>query len=113
MSQLRRDATLAEHPWQMSAGGAQLRVRVTPKSARDAVEGMEQTADGPAIKIRVRAVPADGEANAAAERLIAKWLGVPRSAVRLVAGGKSRVKTIAITGNPGDLEEKMWALVTG
>lgn len=84
--------------WRETADGLVVRVRLTPKASRDAVEGLEATAEGPAVKARVRAVPEDGAANAALERLIAGWLGVPRTAVGLVSGAKSRVKTVAVAG---------------
>jgi uncharacterized protein (TIGR00251 family) len=74
-------------------------VRLTPKSARDAVEGLEDFDGQTVLKARVRALPEDGKANAALEKLIAKWLGLPQSAVDVVQGGKSRVKQVAISGN--------------
>jgi len=89
----------AELPWRVAATGLVVRVRLTPKASRDAVEGLEPTADGPALKARVRAVPEDGAANAAIEKLIAAWLGVANSAVSLTAGGKSRVKTLLVAGD--------------
>jgi uncharacterized protein len=52
------------------------------------------------LKARVRAVPEAGRANAALEALIAAWLGVPRSTVSVIQGGKSRLKRVAITGDP-------------
>lgn len=93
-----------------------VRVRLTPKSSKDTIDGVETTAEGPALKARVRAVPADGEANAALIRLLADWLGVAKSGLRLVQGGKSRVKSIEITGNSKDIEarlaERLAALVS-
>lgn len=89
----------AKVPWRVAATGLVVRVRLTPKSSRDAVEGLEPTADGPALKARVRAVPEDGAANAAIEKLIAAWLGVAKGTVSLTAGGKSRVKTLVVTGD--------------
>jgi uncharacterized protein len=90
-------------PWREASTGVVLRVRLTPKSYRDAIEGVEATADGPAIKARVRAVPEDCAANAALEKLVASWLDVPRRDVSLVSGGKSRVKSLAIAGDPSAL----------
>jgi len=52
------------------------------------------------LKVRVRAVPEDGKANAAVEKLVAGWLGVPKSAVRVVTGGKTRLKGLEIEGPP-------------
>jgi uncharacterized protein YggU (UPF0235/DUF167 family) len=80
---------------------------LTPKSARDAVEGHTETADGSALQVRVRAVPEDGAANAALEGLIARWLDVPKTSVTLSAGKRSRVKTIAIWGAPAELEARI------
>lgn len=88
-----------DNPWRLADGGVILRVRVTPKSSKDAVEGIEATAEGPALKVRVRAVPEDGEANTAVEKLVAAWLGLPRRAVELVGGGKSRVKSLKVVGD--------------
>ena len=50
------------------------------------------------IKIAVTAPPVDGEANAAVIELLAKSLGVARSAVEVIAGASSRRKTIRIAG---------------
>lgn len=92
-----------EMPWRQTSEGVVLRVRLTPKASRDGVEGIEATAEGPAVKARVRAVPSDGEANSAVAKLVADWLDVPKSAVTLVSGGKSRIKSLAIRGEPARL----------
>lgn len=90
-------------PWRPARDGVVLRVRLTPKSSKDAVEGVMATAEGPAVQARVRAVPEKGEANAALERLVADWLGVPRGTVSVDAGAKSRVKSVHITGDAARL----------
>ena len=90
-------------PWRTVAGGLMVRVRLTPKSSADAVEGLCDTADGPALKARVRAVPADGKANEALVRLMADVLGVARTRVSLASGVTSRIKSVAIAGPAADL----------
>jgi uncharacterized protein len=85
-------------PWAGVPGGLRVRVRLTPKSQRDAVAGIEATALGPALKVYVRAAPEKGEANSALVRTVAAWLDVPKSTVEVIAGGKSRTKTLAIAG---------------
>jgi uncharacterized protein (TIGR00251 family) len=50
------------------------------------------------IKIAVTAPPVDGEANAAVIELVAKALGIAKSAVEVVAGASSRRKTLRIAG---------------
>lgn len=89
-----------EMPWRQTTEGVVLRVRLTPKASRDGVEGIEATAEGPAVKARVRAAPSDGEANSAVAKLVAEWLDVPKSTVTLISGGKSRIKSLAIRGEP-------------
>ena len=78
-------------------------MRVTPKSAREGIDGVVETAQGPALTVRVRAVAEKGEANRAVEMVVAGWLGVPKSSVAVTAGGKSRLKTVLVTGQPGRL----------
>ncbi|MGD9502903.1 MAG: DUF167 family protein, partial [Methyloceanibacter sp.] len=51
-----------------------LKVRLTPKSSRDAIEGLAEFGGETVLKARVRAVPEAGRANAALEKLIADWL---------------------------------------
>jgi uncharacterized protein (TIGR00251 family) len=67
-------------------------VRLTPRAARDEIAGWR---DG-VLLARVTAPPVEGKANAALERLLAGALGVPKSAVRVVGGERSRDKTVAV-----------------
>lgn len=79
--------------------GVALAVRLTPKSARDAVEGVEEFGGDPVLKARVRAVPENGRANAALEKLIADWLDVTRTSVSVIQGAKARIKIVAVDGS--------------
>lgn len=96
-----------DRPWSVHAEGVTVRVRVTPKSSRDAVEGIETTAQGAALKVRVRAVPDKGAANVAVAETLADWLDVPKSTVTLVSGSTARVKSLAIEGNGTDLAARL------
>jgi uncharacterized protein YggU (UPF0235/DUF167 family) len=50
----------------------------------------------------------DGRANDSLVRFLAKSVGVPPSAVRLVGGGNSRTKRIAIDGlDPCSLRQRL------
>ena len=82
------------------AGGVALSVRLTPKGGRDGIDGIELLADGrSALKVRVRAAPSEGEANAALIRLLAKAVGVPPRDVALSAGVTARIKRLTIAGD--------------
>jgi len=88
-----------------------LHVRLTPKSSRDALEGVETLADGQSVlKARVRAVPEDGKANDALIALVAKSLKTPASRIRLTSGATSRHKVLALEGDAAELSAKLEAL---
>ena len=79
-----------------------LTVRLTPKGGRDAIEGIDQMADGRSVvKARVRAAASEGEANAALVSLIARTLAVPPSRVTLIAGATARIKRLNVMGDTG------------
>jgi uncharacterized protein (TIGR00251 family) len=98
-------------PWRCAKDGLLLAVRVSPKASRDGIDGLAETPQGPAVQVRVRAVPDQGEANAAVAAVVARWLGVASSKVAVARGHKSRVKTLAIGGEPAALEALVAARV--
>jgi uncharacterized protein (TIGR00251 family) len=74
---------------------AVIAVRVTPRSSRDAIVGVDEAGE---LRVRVTAPPAEGAANAAVAKLVARELRVPKGAVRVVSGASSRHKRLAIDG---------------
>jgi uncharacterized protein (TIGR00251 family) len=76
-----------------------LAVRVTPKGGRDGCDGWAVDPSGrPYLKIRVSAVAAEGAANAAVAKFLAKALERPKSDVRIVSGETARLKMLEIEG---------------
>jgi uncharacterized protein (TIGR00251 family) len=74
-----------------------LSIRVTPRSARPGIGGWRQGPDGrEELEVRVAEAPADGAANAAVVKLLAKALGISRSEVSIVSGHASRHKRIEV-----------------
>jgi len=69
-------------------------VHVQPRATRSEIIGLH----GAALKVRLQAPPVDGAANEALATLLAERLGVPRRAVRVVAGAASRAKTVEVDG---------------
>jgi len=80
--------------------GIDLFVRLTPRAGSDSIDGVAADAAGRChLAVRVRAVPEKGAANTALERLLAARLRLGRSAVEVVAGQTSRLKTVRVTGD--------------
>ena len=91
-------------PYRIDADGLTLHLRVTPNAGVDSIEGVEIRDDGSAVlRVRVKAVPDKGKANAAVIALIATALGVPKSAISLISGDTARLKTLHISGDAADL----------
>ncbi|MGY8668470.1 DUF167 domain-containing protein [Bradyrhizobium sp. UFLA05-109] len=93
-------------PWRYSTSGISIALRVTPRGGRDDIDGVEALSDGRSVlKVRVRAIADGGEANRAVLQLLAKSLDVPKASVRLLSGATSRLKQIAVDGDPVRLGE--------
>ena len=94
--------------WRYSAGGISIALRVTPRGGRDDIDGVEALANGRVVlKVRVRAIAEGGEANRAVTELFAKVLGVPKARVRILSGVTSRLKQMAVDGDPRELGEAL------
>ncbi len=105
-------AALTAVPWQRTATGLRLTVRLTPRGGRDALGGVRRDQAGRAqLLARVSAPPVEGAANAALVRLVAKALSVPKSAVAITSGETARIKTLEIAGDPAILEQALKALI--
>ena len=99
-------------PWRYAAQGVSIALRVTPRGGRDDVDGIETLANGRTVlKLRVRAIADGGEANRAVTELLAKSLGVPKAKVRILSGATSRLKQVAVEGDPERLGAALRALV--
>jgi uncharacterized protein (TIGR00251 family) len=95
-------------PWRYSTEGISVALRVTPRGGRDDIDGLETLANGRVVvRVRVRAIAEGGEANRAVVELLAKVLGVPKGRVRVLSGTTSRLKQIAVDGDPAKLGDAL------
>ena len=76
---------------------ALLDLKVSPKASRNAITGFM----GEVLKVSVTAAPERGKANQAVEALLADALGLPLSAVSVVAGHSARTKRVEVAGLAG------------
>ena len=96
-------------PWRPAPGGVELFVRLTPRAGRSGVVGIAERDGRPCLEMRLAAPPVDGAANAALVAWLASTLRLPRRAVTLVAGERSRLKRVRIVGE--DLPDRLAALI--
>ena len=71
-----------------------LEIKAGPNAPRSEVVGWL----GDALKVRLKAPPVDGKANAELCRFLAAELRLSKGAVRLVTGASARQKRVEITG---------------
>lgn len=91
-----------------------LTVRLTPKSAVDAIEGWGEDEQGRRyLKVRVRAAPIEGRANTALIVLLSKTLDIPKSRMTLLSGDTSRLKHLDIEDmGEADLSARLAKAIT-
>lgn len=82
-------------PARLTVAGDTLAVRVTPRAAAERLV-VEDGPDGPVVRVYVTVPPQDGKANAAVIALLARALGLPKSALSVAQGAASRDKVIRI-----------------
>ncbi|MGV8073178.1 MAG: DUF167 domain-containing protein [Syntrophobacteraceae bacterium] len=91
-------------PWlRDSVDGSILDVYVQPRAGKTELAGIHEGK----LKIRLSAPPVEGEANKECIRFLSKLIGMPKSAIEIIQGHKSRHKKVLIHGaSPGDLQAK-------
>jgi hypothetical protein len=73
-----------------------LAVRVTPNARLAGMSIGSGNAGEPLLHLRITAPPEDGKANAAVIAMLAKALGLPKSALTVVRGHRSRNKIVQL-----------------
>jgi len=79
-------------------GALTLSIHAQPGAKRTEIAGLH----GAALRVRVAAPASEDRANEALIEFLAKAFRVPKRAVTLVSGAKSREKRIAISGTAVD-----------
>ncbi len=76
-----------------------LKCQVSPKAKKSEVLGWINDGQGVRrLKIKLAAPPVDGKANRELVKFLGSELSLPKNRLKLVAGEKSRLKTVRISG---------------
>ena len=79
-------------PWSLTPQGVVLLIYVQPRASHNRLVGVQREA----LKVALTAPPVEGAANMALLAFLATLLHVPRSALSLLSGAKSREKRVLI-----------------
>jgi uncharacterized protein (TIGR00251 family) len=78
--------------------GVLITVRVVPRAARAGLAGIREDA----LLVRLNAAPVEGAANSELIEVLSDALGVPKRAISIAVGERSRRKTVLIRGLSAD-----------
>lgn len=74
-----------------------LRIKVIPKSSKNEVtEIMKDESGEETIKIRIKAVPEKGKANAELIKFLSKELNVPKENISILSGKVDQLKLVKV-----------------
>ncbi len=76
-----------------------LRVKVIPKSPKNEITEIMESDEGVTVKVRIRAVPEKGKANAELIKFLSKESGVPKENISILSGKTEQLKLIKIKWN--------------
>lgn len=86
-----------------SSQGTLFHVLAVPRSSKTEIADLREDR----CRIKVKAPPVDGEANAALLAAIAKWFGLPKKSVIQQKGLTGKQKTFLLSGMPIDKAEEI------
>ena len=95
-------------PYAAIEGGVRLALRLTPRAARNGVDGIAQDAEGrPLLKLRLVAPPVEGAANEALIAFLAKTLCLRKADITIRSGETGRIKILHLAGDSATLLERL------
>lgn len=99
-------------PYAAVPGGVRLALRLTPRAARNGVDGIVSDADGrPLLKLRLVAPPVEGAANEALIAFLAKTLSLRKADIAIRSGETGRIKILHLAGDSAAILRKLDAFL--
>lgn len=101
-------------PYSAIEGGVRLALRLTPRAARNDVDGIGTDAEGrPILKLRLVAPPVEGAANEALIAFLAKSLSLRKADITIRTGATGRTKILHLAGDSGAILQKLDTWLAG
>ena len=101
-------------PYAAVQGGVRLALRLTPRAARNGVDGIAADAEGrPLLKLRLVAPPVEGAANTALIFFLAKALSLRKADIAIRSGETGRVKILHLAGDSAAILQKLDTWLAG
>ena len=98
---------MAAPPFRVEGSRVTFRLAVKPRAPIDRLR-LDHTGR---LRLEIRALPSDGEANTAIVKFLAKRLKVPQNSIEIAMGDKSRHKLVRVLGHPPyTITDKLMAL---
>lgn len=99
-------------PYAAVPDGVRLALRLTPRAARNGVDGIVSDAEvRPLLKLRLVAPPVEGAANEALIAFLAKALSLRKADIVIRSGETGRVKILHLAGDSAAILRKLDALL--
>jgi uncharacterized protein YggU (UPF0235/DUF167 family) len=76
------------------SGAVRFRVKVQARARREGLIGVQSGL----LRLRVNPPPLEGRANQAVVALLAECLRIPKSSIKIAAGGRSSLKVVEVGG---------------
>ena len=92
----------------MNNKGIAVAIHLTPKASVERVGEAAPTANGVALRVKVKTAPDRGRANAALLRLLAKEWGLAVCHLTLFSGTTSCHKVVRVTGDGARRANETW-----
>ena len=96
--------------WRVVPDGVTVMIKAQPRAKRPGLQGIQESASGPRLKIAVTEAAEDGKANRAVCAMLAEALDRPKSAVEVIVGASNREKSLVVRGDPSALVERLKTL---
>ena len=95
-------------PYGAVPDGVRLALRLTPRAARNGVDGVVADVEGrPLLKLRLVAPPVEGAANEALIAFLAKTLSLRKADIAIRSGETGRVKILHLAGDSAAILRKL------